>query len=605
MLAADEEGGDGTTAVLRKGTGVVSFSNSTKGGARSSSDSTTTNNILRAEAPVFRPTISRSTSQHASSAASMMSASATTMKKNKKRGGRNTNKNNILFIILVVFIFVWIGVHEYLLPRLLNGNYNTAFKSPAALFQNLRRRRQKSKPDIVSLDSRHHQFLDHNHEEIVPQLVQHQTVHQQLAPKEQLQEEEEEINPPPNTSAAVLVSANPYEGWQPTIFVDTEADANSNCQTWRTCFAKEHDCPGKCRDGKDDWGTPPVELPAHQFHPNAQWIPDVTVLRRMMVAGHDADGQPWPPPLFLHNIGSEEEEDDRELCEKIGVFGGTTDENMIGITASNIRGYPMVDDNNETKTKKAPRILCMVYTMEQNHHTSIRAIRETWAGGCDGFLAFSTKDDPRIPAISLPHEGPEEYNNMWQKVRSIWRFVGTHYLDDFDFFFQGGEDLYVLPQNLRRYLATAVDDPTRDDFFGGRRFQQSEHVFFNSGGAGYALSQATLKKFVTAGLDHPKCFPHSHTATEDVMIARCLKEVFDIGIVDTRDATGRERFHPFSPGNHYFWTPSKGDWYVLYNKLWPPKLKEECCAPDSVSFHYMKKPAMVRHIHALLYFCDE
>lgn len=89
------------------------------------------------------------------------------------------------------------------------------------------------------------------------------------------------------------------------------------------------------------------------------------------------------------------------------------------------------------------------------------------------------------------------------------------------------------------------------------------------------------------------------------MIARCLKEVFDIGIVDTRDATGRERFHPFSPGNHYFWTPSKGDWYVLYNKLWPPKLKEECCAPDSVSFHYMKKPAMVRHIHALLYFCDE
>ena len=165
--------------------------------------------------------------------------------------------------------------------------------------------------------------------------------------------------------------------------------------------------------------------------------------------------------------------------------------------------------------------------------------------------------------------------------------------------------MYVLPQNLRRYLATAVDDPTRDDFFGGRRFQQSEHVFFNSGGAGYALSQATLKKFVTAGLDHPKCFPHSHTAMEDVMIARCLKEVFDIGIVDTRDATGRERFHPFSPGNHYFWTPSKGDWYVLYNKLWPPKLKEECCAPDSVSFHYMKKPAMVRHIHALLYFCDK
>lgn len=108
-------------------------------------------------------------------------------------------------------------------------------------------------------------------------------------------------------------------------------------------------------------------------------------------------------------------------------------------------------------------------------------------------------------------------------------------------------------------------------------------------------------------MDHPKCTPHAHTATEDVQIARCLKEVFDIGIVDTRDEQERERFHPFSPGAHYTWTPPrKGhtDWYESYNRLWPNKLREQCCAPDSVSFHYMKKPAMVRHIHSLLYFCD-
>lgn len=28
-----------------------------------------------------------------------------------------------------------------------------------------------------------------------------------------------------------------------------------------------------------------------------------------------------------------------------------------------------------------------------------------------------------------------------------------------------------------------------------------------------------------------------------------------------------------------------------------------CCAPDSVSFHYIKKPAMVRHLYALLHDC--
>ena len=163
-------------------------------------------------------------------------------------------------------------------------------------------------------------------------------------------------------------------------------------------------------------------------------------------------------------------------------------------------------------------------------------------------------------------------STQWQKVRSIWRFVGTHYLQDFDFFFQGGEDLYVLPQNLRSVLADQIEDPTTQDFFGGRRFRwgANSDVFFNSGGAGYALSQATLRKFVETGLDHPKCFHNKHSSMEDVFIARCLKDAFNIGIVDTRDDEQRERFHPFGPGGHYNWRPpkeGKRDWYQQYNLL--------------------------------------
>ena len=79
----------------------------------------------------------------------------------------------------------------------------------------------------------------------------------------------------------------------------------------------------------------------------------------------------------------------------------------------------------------------MVYTMKEQHATNIRAIGETWASYCDGYLAFSTANDPRIPAILLPYERSGEYGNMWQKVRSIWKFVGTHYyLEDFDFSFR-------------------------------------------------------------------------------------------------------------------------------------------------------------------------
>mmetsp|Transcript_21920 Transcript_21920/g.54256 ORF Transcript_21920/g.54256 Transcript_21920/m.54256 type:complete len:485 (+) Transcript_21920:136-1590(+) len=388
---------------------------------------------------------------------------------------------------------------------------------------------------------------------------------------------------------------NPYEGWQPAI----HQDKNSiDCKSWRTCFT-ENSCPQKCRNSLEDFGQAPPR-------PNAEWVPDVTVLRRMLKDGHDHEGNSWPPPLVTDT--------DRELCEEIGDFGGPHDKNMGLLNAVPIRGMPLLSDWSDAamttkKMGRQPKVLCMVYTMEENHHTNIRAIRETWGPGCDGFLAFSTRDDPRIPAISLKHEGKEEYSNMWQKVRSIWRFVGTHYLEDFDFFFQGGEDLYVLPQNLRSVLADLVEDPTTEDFFGGRRFQwgKGSDVFFNSGGAGYALSQATLRKLIDTGLDHPDCFPHKHSSMEDVFIARCLKDAFGIGLVDTRDDQERERFHPFGPGGHYNWRPpedGKKDWYQNYNLLWPPKLGKDCCAPDSVSFHYLKKPAMVRHIHALLYFCD-
>jgi glycoprotein-N-acetylgalactosamine 3-beta-galactosyltransferase len=372
------------------------------------------------------------------------------------------------------------------------------------------------------------------------------------------------------------INNNPWYGWQPPIATQMKC-------SWRACLKDGHTC-NTCRDGLKEWG----DAPQAPNDDNNEWIPDVTMLKRMYLEGVDSTGNPWPPPLT--------NADDAELCEPIGPSGGKYDDNLKLIS-----GVPI---QAERFSYQGPKILCLVYTMEKIHHTNIRAIRETWGPGCDGFLAFSTKSDPRIPAISIPHDGAEEYNNMWQKVRSIWRFVGKHYLMDFDFFYIGGEDMYVLPQNLRNYLSNV--DKTKDHFL-GRRFlgYGDKDNYFNSGGAGYVLSRPTLQKFYETGLDHPRCNPNRHTPMEDVMVAECLRHVFDIGIEDTRDEVGRERFHPFSPGSHLTWRPpppgASKDWYEEYNKEWGLKTGMECCAPDSVSFHYIKKPTMMRHLHKLLY----
>ena len=106
--------------------------------------------------------------------------------------------------------------------------------------------------------------------------------------------------------------------------------------------------------------------------------------------------------------------------------------------------------------KPKSKILCAIYTHEKKHD-AVTAVGETWGWRCDGFFAASTKTvtDPKEPglgAVDLPHEGKEEYANMWQKVRSMWAYVNDNYKDDYDFFYICGDDVYVAVENLRAYL---------------------------------------------------------------------------------------------------------------------------------------------------------
>ena len=118
---------------------------------------------------------------------------------------------------------------------------------------------------------------------------------------------------------------------------------------------------------------------------------------------------------------------------------------------------------------------------------------------------------------------------------------------------------------------------------------------------------------LAANLDSPKCWPHQKGFWEDVNVASCLrtsteerKEWGPYGQImpyDTRDAQQRERFHPFTPGQHLEYRPPRPgvkDWYQDYN----PQLKLglECCSSESVSFHYVPA-ALLRKLYTQHYYC--
>ncbi|CAM9225967.1 unnamed protein product, partial [Pylaiella littoralis] len=274
----------------------------------------------------------------------------------------------------------------------------------------------------------------------------------------------------------------------------------------------------------------------------------------------------------------------------------------------------------EDAAKASPRIFCGIFTHKINHST--RAIKETWASRCDGFVTFSDVADLELQTFKIKHEGPEEYGNMWQKSRAIWKYDNFHYRDDFDWFLLGGDDLFVIVENLRKYLlsdeiqraAGGLSKGGTNPMYLGRRFRMFDenHRVFNSGGAAYALNQASLG-VLAAHLDDDACHPHAETPWEDVMVAMCLHKN-GVAAFDTRDALGRERFHPFTPAVDFgFRMPQEpedrlvsgvvvGDWYTG----WSIDLKfgRECCSRDSLSFHLVDEQLMER-LYRLFYSCLE
>ncbi len=105
-------------------------------------------------------------------------------------------------------------------------------------------------------------------------------------------------------------------------------------------------------------------------------------------------------------------------------------------------------NNNINSNNKMPRILCIIYTHSNRHDTLVQAIVETYAPHCDGFMAASNQTNRTIGAVNLPHAGPESYTQMWNKVRSIWSYVHDHYLDDYEYFHLGGDDMVRVQQQL-------------------------------------------------------------------------------------------------------------------------------------------------------------
>jgi glycoprotein-N-acetylgalactosamine 3-beta-galactosyltransferase len=265
------------------------------------------------------------------------------------------------------------------------------------------------------------------------------------------------------------------------------------------------------------------------------------------------------------------------------------------------------EQQQQQQTNKRPepiKLFCGVYSASPFHSVLDVSLR-TWAPKCDGFVVFSNQTDLEHSAINLLHQGPEIYRNMWQKVRSIWAYIYDNYYADYDFFHLGGEDMWVLVENLKAFLSSdeiyvaerfqnAGNAPTTPLFLGNRLdfpFRENwkeQQELYNSGGPGYTLNRASLKLLVTAGLNHATWRNHLG-AMEDIFIDKLFADVLNVTACPTRDGNNGECCHHHTPGNHCAGTTPRQfqRWTLRLNVA----TGHEHSSNAAVAFHKVKGPS--------------
>lgn len=302
---------------------------------------------------------------------------------------------------------------------------------------------------------------------------------------------------------------------------------------------------------------------------------------------------------------------------------------------------------------KKARILCWVNTYHKNHDSRIDAIKRTWGKKCDKILFMSDQEDIVYKTVRV--HAPPFHKMSWQKhreaVRAILREIDER---DFDWIYKCDDDTFVILENLRRLLLSprikAITSTTPlllghrmtlqwycrvllcfyDPLIVGfdrwelhRPFipfaaQKREHVelimkvdkatrsrgglYYTPGGGGYVMNWAYLK-LLASSLDEPHCLPHE-IVPDDWATSFCML-LHNVSPSDTRDELGRERFHQYDPEMLYF-APhdekafdhsirssiyEEANWFSdHYGIGW--KNGSDCCAADSISFHYIIPPFM-------------
>ena len=293
-------------------------------------------------------------------------------------------------------------------------------------------------------------------------------------------------------------------------------------------------------------------------------------------------------------------------------------------TASRSGAWSLRASSRGAVSGRRDRILCLVPS-RWPPSSRLRTIKETWGAHCDHLVftaahsaaasgAYGVDIEKLDVALDVTNEavgsggsskgagGGGVARDLWTVTHKAWTHVHETWGEEYDWFLKTDDDSFFIPENLRRFVAQSKLDPDAAYYLGHTVF--SADIPANLG-AGYVLSREALRR-VAPNLPSSRAYAGREsgcTATgtwaEDNKLARCLHEI-GIKPYDTRDATGRERFMPFTPVAmlHTVRKQNSSGWF------WRRKPRNtqsglNCCAQYPILWHGLKGPHGTRELRAL------
>jgi len=235
-----------------------------------------------------------------------------------------------------------------------------------------------------------------------------------------------------------------------------------------------------------------------------------------------------------------------------------------------------------------PRVLCTVFTYKKNFNLKAQYVDQTWGKRCDktiymsGYLNETEKQLYSHMDIVYLNVTDTNRLNLTTKTIETLLYANRILIEDFDWILKADDDTYVIMENLKKFLSNKC--PNEMTYYGFRYKPYAPDSFthdFNSGGAGYVISNKAVRIFSENYLGNGR-FCRNTTGSEDVDIAKCMKEI-NVLPGDSRDEHGLERFHPLSYESMWNIMPVNRTYNHARFRL---KQKADCCSTSSISFHY-------------------